>query len=207
MCRAWSSAVALSCSRGEPPTPSASPSIAPPEVAVPVPAAVAASPSTSAPPPASADPSSLPQTHELPNSSTEAFEARAIALWEAIVRDDPDHGMPFFFPLRAYEKVKDVSDPAADWKHRLVTAYRRDIHSIHALLGEGASAAHLLALDVPTARAQWVQPGDEWNKIGYFRVFGSKLRYEVDGKVRTIDVRSLISWRGEWYVVHLGSAR
>jgi hypothetical protein len=115
--------------------------------------------------------------------------------------------MPLFFPLRAYEQVKDVTDPATDWKHRLVGAYRRDIHAIHTRLGEVAGRARLLSLDVPTARAQWVQPGEEWNKVGYFRVFGSKLRFEVDGQARTTDVRSLISWRGEWYVVHLSAIR
>jgi hypothetical protein len=130
-----------------------------------------------------------------------------MALWEGIVRDDPDRAMPFFFPLRAYEKVKDVADPTADWKRRLVNAFRRDVHALHAHLGEAAGAARLLSLDVPTARAQWVEPGEEWNKIGYFRVFGSRLRYEWKGESRTIEVRSLISWRGEWYVVHLNAVR
>ena len=51
--------------------------------------------------------------------------------------------------------------------------------------------------------AQRVEPGEEGNKLGYFRVYGSHLRFSVDGTERTIDVTSLISWRGEWYVVHL----
>ncbi len=204
------------CTRGEPPTPSTSPSIAPPEILLPIPSAAQTAPApppTAAPvppspsPSSSAEPSSLPQTHELPGSSTEAFQARVVGLWEAIVRDDPDLGMPFFFPLRAYVQVKDVSDPEADWRHRLVLAFRRDIHSIHARIGEAGGPGRLLALDVPAARAQWVKPGEEWNKIGYFRVFGSKLRYEIDGEVRTIDVQSLISWRGQWYVVHLNAMR
>ena len=55
--------------------------------------------------------------------------------------DDPDRAMPFFFPLGAYRQVKDVTDPAADWKHRLVAAYRRDIHALHARLGADAGDA------------------------------------------------------------------
>ena len=31
----------------------------------------------------------------------------------------------------------------------------------------------------------------------------ARYRYEVDGKERSFEVKSLISWRGEWYVVHL----
>ena len=60
---------------------------------------------------------------------------------------------------------------------------------------------------MPDARARWVDPGEEYNKIGYYRVFGSRLRYEVDGAARSFDVKSLISWRGEWYVVHLGAIK
>jgi len=34
-------------------------------------------------------------------------------------------------------------------------------------------------------------------------VYGTRLIYEVKGKERSLEVTSLISWRGEWYVVHL----
>ena len=119
--------------------------------------------------------------------------------------DDPDQAMPFFFPLGAYRQVKDVTDPAADWKHRLVAAYRRDIHALHARLGADPSGAKLLGLDVPEARARWVEPGEEWNKLGYYRVFGTKLRYSAGGEEHAFDVKSLISWRGEWFVVHLSA--
>ena len=128
-------------------------------------------------------------------------------LWQAIVRDDPDSATPAFFPVGAYQQVKDVADPAADWKRRLLGAFRRDIHAFHAALGDDAGAAKLVAFEVPDARARWVEPGEEWNKIGYFRVFGSKLRYEVDGATHAFEVKSLISWRGEWYVVHLAAIK
>jgi hypothetical protein len=143
----------------------------------------------------------------MPHASGAAFDARVAALWEAIVQDAPDRAMPFFFPLGAYQQVKDVYDPAADWKHRLVAAYRHDIHALHAQLGEDASRAKFVAMEVPDARARWVDPGEEYNKIGYYRVFGSKLRYEVEGRTSTVDVKSLISWRGEWFVVHLSGIR
>ncbi|MDP9002653.1 MAG: hypothetical protein M3O46_21395 [Myxococcota bacterium] len=111
--------------------------------------------------------------------------------------------MAFFFPLGAYQQVKDVAAPAVDWKHRLVAAYARDIHAMHARLAADGGRATFTAIDVPDARARWVEPGEEYNKIGYFRVFGSKLRYDEGGVGHTLDIKSLISWRGEWYVVHL----
>jgi hypothetical protein len=156
---------------------------------------------------ADADSPRLPQTRERPLASSVAFKREAAALWEAIVRDEPALAMPFFFPLDAYEQVKDVGDPAADWKRRLVGAYERDVHNLHARLGEGSATARFVALEVPEGQARWVDPGEEMNKLGYFRVFGSKLRYEVDGNPAAFDIKSLISWRGEWYVVHLSAIK
>jgi hypothetical protein len=145
----------------------------------------------------------LPQTHARPEPSGEAFDARVRALFDGIAQDDVDRAMPFFFPLTAYSQVKAIANPAADWKARLVAHYARDIHALHAKLGPGAARARFVAADVPMDRARWVEPGEEYNRIGYFRVYGTKLRGEMDGAPVSIDVTSLISWRGEWFVVHL----
>jgi hypothetical protein len=195
------------CTRVGPPTPDGSPSIAVPELPVPAMSPVPTTPSAGPAPMPSADPAELPQTHDVPHGAGVVFETRAAALWNAIVKDDPPRAMPLFFPAAAYDQVKDIANPGADWKHRLVAAYARDIHALHDRLGDATGRARFVALEVPDARARWVEPGEEYNKIGYFRVFGSKLRYEVDGAARTFDVKSLISWRGEWYVVHLSAIK
>ena len=67
--------------------------------------------------------------------------------------------------------------------------------------------ATFLGVDVPNDQAVWIQPGEESNKLPYWRVYGTTLRYSVKGETRTMPVTSLISWRGEWYVVHLGAVR
>jgi hypothetical protein len=213
------------CTHREPPAPDVSPSIALPEVPAPKGSASSASnapaPSTSGASAAAAsastipspfpsgsagvDPATLPQTPDRPVASGPAFDARVHALWDAVVADDPERALPFFFPLGAYQQVKDVGDPASDWRRRLVAAYKHDIHALHARLGGDPSQAKLVGVEVPEARARWVDPGEEYNKIGYFRVFGTRMRYEVEGKARSFDVKSLISWRGEWYVVHLSA--
>jgi hypothetical protein len=74
------------------------------------------------------DPGTLPQTRDMP-APTGAVETRAAALWDAIVNDDPDRAMPFFFPVGAYEQTKAITNPAVDWKHRLIGNYLRDIHA------------------------------------------------------------------------------
>lgn len=189
----------LACTRGEPPrfyAEGAADSVAP--IPPPPPRAAGAADAADA----AVDPATLPQTRDMP-APTGAVEARAAALWDAVVKDDPDRAMPFFFPLGAYEQTKAIPSPAADWKHRLVRNYARDVHALHGKLGARAARATLVGLEVPTENARWVAPGEEGNKTGYFRVYGARLRWQADGRDAAFEVTSMISWRGEWYVVHL----
>lgn len=193
--------LAAACSRGDPPrfvADGTSDSVSPIPPAPPREAGAIADAAVDA----GVDPSTLPQTRDVP-APTGAVESRAAALWEAIVKDEPERATPFFFPVAAYEQTKAIAHPTADWKHRLVAAYVRDIHALHDKLGKKADRATFVGLEVPTERARWVEPGEEGNKTGYWRVFGARLRYEVDGRAGAFDVTSMISWRGEWYVVHL----
>jgi len=150
-----------------------------------------------------ADPGSLPQTEDRPSTDSPALEERVQALWDGIVADDPELALPMFFPLGAYEQVKDISDPAADYENRLITQYEGDIHTYHQQLGADADEATLVGMTVPDYNTQWINPGVEYNQIGYWRVLDSTLTYEVRGQTKTMNVKSMISWRGEWYVVHL----
>jgi hypothetical protein len=97
-----------------------------------------------------------------------------------------------------------VKDPAADWQNRLVAAFGHDVRRLHDQLGSDATLARFVGLDVPSGRATWVQPGQEHNKIGYWRVYGTTLRYTVGASTKSLPIYSLISWRGVWYVVHVG---
>ena len=166
--------------------------------------AVRTSPSPDAAP--TIDAGALPQTTDLPSADSPALRARAEALFNAIVTNDPEKALPFFFPLAAYEQVKDVGNPKADWRIRLVGAYRRDILALHDELPKNKTELAFKELRVgPSPR--WVKPGEEWNKIGYQRVYGSELVYSAGGKLRTLRLTSMIAWRGEWYVVHLRSIK
>lgn len=156
---------------------------------------------------AAADPGALPQTDERPSSSSAAFTAGVGNLWEAIRQDKPELGLPFFFPKSAYLQVKAISDPAGDYQNRLIANFDDDVHSLHSQLGSDAASAKLVGITVPDDQAVWVQPGEESNKLSYWRVYGTTLQYEVNGQTGSFPVTSLISWRGEWYVVHLGAIR
>ncbi len=125
------------------------------------------------------------------------------ALWRGIVRDDPAAARAAFFPRSAYLQVKAVADASTDYGDRLLRNYALDIHAAHALLGRGAATARLVGVRVPHEWA-WIVPGYCANRIGYWHAPGSRLVYRDGGSLRSFGIFSLISWRGEWYVVHLG---
>jgi hypothetical protein len=146
----------------------------------------------------------LPQTDEKPRTDSPFFQQQARKLFDAIVANDPELTLSFFFPVVAYEQVKDIKNPARDWEYRLIAAFRRQVREYHRLLGKRRAETRFLRLEVPEERAEWMKPGREGNRIGYYRVLRSRLFYaDADGKERSLEVTSLISWRGEWYLVHL----
>jgi hypothetical protein len=203
-------AIAALSACGAPAAPDRDPVVAQPSdaapVAGPLPSPVITPPPTTAPTTTTTiDPGTLPQTMDKPDAADPTFAARNQALWQAIVADDPSIAVPAFFPLTAYQQVKDLKDPTSDWHNRLIGAFDADIHTYHKALGTNADKAQLVGVDVPATAAQWITPHVEYNKLPYWRVYGTTLRYSVNGKVQSFKVASLISWRGQWYVVHLAS--
>lgn len=143
----------------------------------------------------------LPQTLVRPAEDA-LFRARVQALWTAMTTRDPLQGQGFFFPLAAYRQVKALADPAGDYRDRLLRLYRLDLAAVAATVPRGST---LLGATVPVGAAVQVPPGAETNALGYWRVNGTRVRYRTPaGAVRSFGVCSMISWRGEWYGVHLG---
>jgi hypothetical protein len=165
----------------------------------------APTPTPAPPAPAPTDDGALPQTAASPAADTPLFAVRMAALWRAVVTGNSAAGLPAFFPLAAYRQVKTVSDPAGDWQRRLVGEFGLDEAVAHDLVGAQAKTATLLRVVVPAEHASWVPPGTCANRVGYWHVTGARVVYQVDGAERSFGIASLISWRGEWYVVHLGA--
>lgn len=146
----------------------------------------------------------LPQTDERPTLSSASFQQRVALVVHAIATGDAEPAAAAFFPLLAYQQVKDVAKPERDYKFRLLANFKRDVLEYHHALGAAAAEAKFDGITVSEKDAKWMPPGSEGNRVGYFRVLRSRLRFTLPtGRTRDFELTSMISWRGEWYVVHL----
>jgi hypothetical protein len=144
----------------------------------------------------------LPQTRARPSADSAAFRAAMQDLWLAVTTGKPSLALAAFFPIAAYQQVKAIHDPVADWHARLWYDFTLDVGAAHRLLDPDA---RLLRVIVPTADAAWINPGVCANSLGYWHVPGARVVYREHGQERSFGIASLISWRGVWYVVHFGA--
>jgi hypothetical protein len=125
------------------------------------------------------------------------------ALWNAIVAGDPALASDVFFPESAYVQLKALSNDSSDYQNRLLGHFRLDVLAAHELVA-GGGPAQFSRVVVP-ANAAWIGPAQCYNRLGYWHVPGARLVYSQGGATRSLGIASMISWRGYWYVVHLGS--
>ncbi len=151
------------------------------------------------------DPGLLPQTSTEPPVDA-SLQSTLSPLWTAIVSGSAATGRSVFFPQTAYLQMKTgvLPDPTSDYAERLIAFYNLDLAAYHTALGAGAPGATLIGVDADAADAAWIAPGSCENRIGYWHLPGVRLVYREAGSVQSFGVASLISWRGVWYVVHLG---
>ncbi len=175
-------------------TPSAEPT--------PTPTPTPSKPQPSALPVGAADAGALPQTSALPKTTGTAFGNAVHDIWLAVTTGDPGYARPAFFPEEAYKQVKAIANPESDWNGRLWYDFTLDIAAAHKLAARNAT---LVRAVTPTQYAQWIPAGACYNSIGYWHLPGSRLVYREDGVTHSFGIASFISWRGTWYVIHLGA--
>jgi hypothetical protein len=127
------------------------------------------------------------------------------ALWNGVSSGDTQSALPGFLPGPAYVQLKTVPSAQSDFTDRLVAEFEEDVSAAHQVLGSGSAVATLVGIDVDSAYAHWIPPGTCYNDVGYFEVPNSRVVYSVNGQVSSFGIASMISWRGEWYIVHLGA--
>lgn len=127
------------------------------------------------------------------------------ALWRGVVSGRAGPALIAFFPEAAYVRLKAIAGASSDWHSRLVRDYSLDLEAAHRLLGADAAQARLLGVRAEATYGHWIPPGVCSNGIGYYEVPDARLVYREAGATRSFGIASMISWRGEWYVVHLGA--
>jgi hypothetical protein len=144
----------------------------------------------------------LPQTQAMPQTGSAAFSHVIHDFWLAVTTGDPNYAKPAFFPEKAYGQVKAITDPDSDWQGRLWYDFALDLAAVRQLIGKNAK---LLRIVVPVQYAVWVPPGACYNNVGYWHAPGSRVVYEQGGVTHSFGIASFISWRGDWYLIHLGA--
>ena len=157
-------------------------------------------PDAGAPTPPPKDADYDPANKAKPPVDSEELQSRARALFDAIVQNSPPLGEDLWFPKEPFLILKDIKDPGKYWD-QLHRAYARDIEKLHKKRAswEGAEFVKF----EPGSPPKWVKPGEEGNKIGYFRTVKGNLVYKAEGKTHKLEVRVMISWQKRWYITHL----
>jgi hypothetical protein len=127
------------------------------------------------------------------------------ALWTGVLSGSAQRALTAFFPVQAYVQAKDEGAAEADWRYRLFGDFAVDLRAARQLLGTNPGRARLLGVRAVASYAHWVPPGTCFNRTGYWELPNARVVYRQDGAVRSFGIASLISWRGQWYVVHLGA--
>jgi hypothetical protein len=166
------------------------------------PAPKPAPPKPSGLPVAPAGAGALPQTNAFPKTTGTAFGNAVHDIWLAVTTGDPGYARPAFFPEKAYEQIKAIADPESDWENRLWYDFTLDLAAVHKLVGKNATLTEVVT---PTQYAQWIPVGGCYNSAGYWHLPGSRLVYREDGVTHSFGLASFISWRGDWYLIHLGA--
>jgi hypothetical protein len=114
-------------------------------------------------------------------------------------------GNKVFFPEAAYVSMKtgEIPNPAGDWQSRLFNFFVLDLGAYRNRLFS-TSDTTFARVEANPRYAQWIPPGVCENKIGYWHEPNVRLVFRHNTTLVSVLVASLISWRGVWYVVHLG---
>lgn len=161
---------------------------------------------TVAPTKTTTDPGLLPQTDAQPSMDSGSLTSQFSSLFAAMQTDNHAEAMQTFFPESAYLQMKTgiLPNPASDYQGRLVAFLDLDLAAYQGALGTPPSSATLTTINANPSLAQWIPPGSCENKIGYWHLPNVRMVYITNGAEKSFAIASLISWRGVWYVVHLG---
>jgi hypothetical protein len=141
-----------------------------------------------------------PPDDQLP-ATAEGMAVRARHLLEAIASDDAALATDILFPRDGWTVTRDAADPGKDWDHKVAAPFRRAVHAL-SRRHQDFARAQSVSLELGPAMTQEAPRPRGWKKP-LWTVHGSRVTFVIDGRTRTLPLRELTAWRGEWYVTHL----
>lgn len=153
------------------------------------------------------DPGTLAWNSARPSAATAPgtpLYATAEALFNAIVAGSTAQADRVFFPQRAFFKLKAFYDPNVYYLSDLLSGFNLDVAAYRRYLLASGTPRFVGALDQASA-VTWISPGGCFNKLGYWHIGGVRIEYAYATRLFSVAIFSMISWRGVWYVVHLGA--
>jgi hypothetical protein len=133
--------------------------------------------------------------------TNEGMAARARHLLEAIAGDNASLANDILFPRDGWTATRDAADPSKDWERQVAGPFRKAVHALSRHHSDYARA-QFVSLELGPSLSQAVERPRGWKKP-LWSVHGSRLTFVLDGRTRTLPVRELTAWRGEWYVTRL----
>ena len=127
-------------------------------------------------------------------------EDRARALVEAIKKNDPALASPFFFQKEPFRKVKGIKNPDKYFDY-LIAVYHQDIQTLRDAFDDPDNL-EFVSFKLGGWK-RWVERGKEANAMPYWAAYKNPLVVKDKGRERTVNVRVMITWEGQWYTTHL----
>ncbi len=153
---------------------------------------------------ATTPPGDLPQTNVRPSLGA-PLTRQMRTLFQAIASDSHTLGATVFFPRAAYLRMKAgvIPYPASDYAGRLVAFFNLDLAAYHQRLFT-RSTTTFVRVNANPRQVAWIAPGACENRIGYWYLPRARLVLLRRDVIVSVAIASMISWRGVWYVIHLG---
>lgn len=136
-----------------------------------------------------------------PPAASADLDRRMRHLVEAIAQDDARLAQDVLLPRDAYLALRDVSDPGRAYDAKLASAFKAQVHKLHGKT-RGIEGASMTRFELGSQLTKAPAKRREMKRATW-RARHARLTYTVNGKPHHLDVRELVAWRGNWYVLRL----
>ena len=109
-----------------------------------------------------------------------------------------------FLPMMDYVALKQGGGNQADWRNRLMYHFHLQLAQLRKRFAASLPGSTYNGYRIPYSTAHTVRVGAEENKAPYWQVFMTTMAFhDKNGRGHNFTINTLISFRGEWWIVHV----